>query len=383
MRKLLFASAKMQYPFGEGGAETVIHDILTQFNHFGIQLESWGQIDYTKIDQLIDYCKEESLLIQSNQHIRNYQNIQIPSEFWVKYQIPYPIRLTFQEFFLNDLEKYMIETMPQWVLTQAEGAEDIIELAKRHHIKTALYIHNGLELDYFSKIDPRSIDLIFANSAFVKKKIDHQYQITSILWPPYINFDPFKDVRSMPSPPAPFPSADGRGGDLNKYVTFINPVPVKGVSTFLQIVRQMPDIQFLCVEGWPVSDAVKNVINQLPNLVFLPKQSTLASIFHRTKLLLVPSIWEEAFGRVILEAQACGVPVIASQRGGIPEAVGQGGILISDYQNPKKWIEEIRKVLSSTHEHLSQKAIENSKIYEKLSTEILTQMMNQFFVSSK
>lgn len=38
-------------------------------------------------------------------------------------------------------------------------------------------------------------------------------------------------------------------------------------------------------------------------------------------LLIVPSISEEGFGRVILESLACGTPVIGARRGAIPDAL--------------------------------------------------------------
>ena len=46
---------------------------------------------------------------------------------------------------------------------------------------------------------------------------------------------------------------------------------------------------------------------------------------------MVPSVWLENYPTVVLEAQACGVPVIASRVGGLPEMVNDGidGLLVS------------------------------------------------------
>ena len=41
----------------------------------------------------------------------------------------------------------------------------------------------------------------------------------------------------------------------------------------------------------------------------------------KIRLLVVPSLWEEPFGRVIIEAHACACPVLVSNRGGMPELI--------------------------------------------------------------
>lgn len=47
-------------------------------------------------------------------------------------------------------------------------------------------------------------------------------------------------------------------------------------------------------------------------------------------LVVIPSLWPEAFGRTVLDAYACGRPVIASQIGGLPELVdGDTGVLVA------------------------------------------------------
>jgi glycosyltransferase involved in cell wall biosynthesis len=52
---------------------------------------------------------------------------------------------------------------------------------------------------------------------------------------------------------------------------------------------------------------------------FIGHESDIPTYLTEVDLLVVPSVWEEPFGRVIIEAMASGVPVIATQVGGIPE----------------------------------------------------------------
>ena len=48
-----------------------------------------------------------------------------------------------------------------------------------------------------------------------------------------------------------------------------------------------------------------------------------------TRILLVPPVFEEPFGRVAAEAMINGIPPIVSDRGGLPETVGNGGIVLA------------------------------------------------------
>ena len=54
----------------------------------------------------------------------------------------------------------------------------------------------------------------------------------------------------------------------------------------------------------------------------IPYEKALA-VLRRALLVVIPSRWEEPFGRVALEALAHGVPIVASNRGGLPEIVGK------------------------------------------------------------
>lgn len=48
------------------------------------------------------------------------------------------------------------------------------------------------------------------------------------------------------------------------------------------------------------------------------------NFFAEIDVLVVPFVWHERFGRVVIEAYAHGTPVIAARRGGLPQIVGEG-----------------------------------------------------------
>jgi hypothetical protein len=52
----------------------------------------------------------------------------------------------------------------------------------------------------------------------------------------------------------------------------------------------------------------------------------LVSILNRHRVIAIPSRWQEPFGMVALEGMACGCVPIGSDGGGLPEAIGPGGL---------------------------------------------------------
>ncbi|CDH43069.1 glycosyltransferase [Candidatus Contendibacter odensensis] len=145
---------------------------------------------------------------------------------------------------------------------------------------------------------------------------------------------------------------DHKGG----YVTFINPHPWKGVELAFAIAQTCPDIPFLFVECWRLPKqeqaALQKRIQQTNNITWRPRSLDMREVYRDTSLLIVPSQCEEAWGRVVTEAQINSIPVLASNRGGLPEAVGNGGLILPQ-DDPAPWIEAIHTLWYNAEQRLN------------------------------
>jgi glycosyltransferase involved in cell wall biosynthesis len=122
------------------------------------------------------------------------------------------------------------------------------------------------------------------------------------------------------------------------YVTMVNPCVYKGISIFLSLAEKLPHVKFAAVEFWGTSTEDRAALERLPNVTLLQPSPNLDDIFAQTKILLMPSLWGEAFGYIVVDAMLRGVPVVASNVGGLPEAK-----LGVDYVLPVNMIERYEK----------------------------------------
>ncbi len=134
----------------------------------------------------------------------------------------------------------------------------------------------------------------------------------------------------------------------DRYVTFVNPQPHKGVFVFARIAEQLhrlrPDIPLLIVEGRSGVEWLEKTeldLSGLTNLNVMQNTPDVRDFYRVSRIVLMPSLWRESFGRVAAEAMINGIPVVASNRGALPEVLDGAGFLVDV---PEGYTPESREV---------------------------------------
>jgi glycosyltransferase involved in cell wall biosynthesis len=207
-----------------------------------------------------------------------------------------------------------------------------------------------------------------ANSRFTATKYRDAYGVNPTVIFPFI--DPRKYQTST----------------TRETVTFINPHPQKGVHIALEMACQCAEIPFTFVEAWLLAPDRRrdllHALQSLPNVTFMPVQKDMRTVYGKCKVLLAPSVWQEAYGRVASEAQMSGIPVIASARGGLPEAVGPGGILVDPNAPITEWVAALRKLWNDPQLYLELSAAARAYATRReMSYEFIFDAMEQALVA--
>ena len=98
--------------------------------------------------------------------------------------------------------------------------------------------------------------------------------------------------------------------------------PEKGVSALADAARLMPNIELNVIGTGPEQETLKDLANV--RLAGLQEPDAVRDAMCRAACLVMPSIWYENFPRTLVEAFACGLPVIASRLGAMAELVEDG-----------------------------------------------------------
>jgi glycosyltransferase involved in cell wall biosynthesis len=118
-------------------------------------------------------------------------------------------------------------------------------------------------------------------------------------------------------------------------------VPEKGIQNLLESFAKVKGIHnsLLILGSGPLmrslqSQSVELGIEKQVRWVSALEQTSVPDYLNCMDVLVLPSLttprWKEQFGRVLIEAQACEVPVIGSDSGAIPEVIDKAGLIFQE-----------------------------------------------------
>ncbi len=121
----------------------------------------------------------------------------------------------------------------------------------------------------------------------------------------------------------------------------------KGAKILVNIAKKEPRITFVFVGTGPDEEMLKQEALKCGNIKFEGRidNRKLPIYYNAADIFVIPSLYDEGFGRVIPEALSCGTPVIGSNRGGIKEALSSKvGMLVSSDES--SFHQAIRKLFN-------------------------------------
>jgi glycosyltransferase involved in cell wall biosynthesis len=311
--KILFATSHPYLPQIAGGAQTTAHELAGELQsrghsvavHSGLLPTDW-----------IGLRGRIALKIGPRKAIKD-ENLGYPVyRSWFPWETASEVDADFR---------------PDVVVAQSGHCVRMAKAHQSYGARIAVYFEN-VEFDTDLAGDPRELGAIpfMANSQFSASRYKQTFGLDPVVIYPLIDRKAYRTKTQASS------------------VVFINPHPDKGLELAIGLAARCAEIPFLFVEAWTLDNDQKARLQYqlaaLPNVTLLPRTQDMRTIYRRAKIVLAPSRYQETFGRVAAEAHVSAIPILASRQGGLPEAVGPGGVLL-DYDAPiNHWAEMLRRL---------------------------------------
>ena len=177
------------------------------------------------------------------------------------------------------------------------------------------------------------VDLFIANSSFIARRIDKCYRrLAQVVHPPVDTefFCPAEGSDSVNTP-----------GSEKYYITASRMVPYKRIDLIAQAFANMPDKKLRIIGDGPEYDKVSAIAAQADNIELLGycTGDILRQQLRGAEAFIFAA--EEDFGIAPVEAQACGIPVIAYGKGGALDSVSEESGVFFPEQSAQSLIEAV------------------------------------------
>jgi glycosyltransferase involved in cell wall biosynthesis len=331
--KILLAARWPHYPQGGGGMERNTHELCLHLVKRGL-----------KPAVICDLHADRSLLVLRNRLLRRIRpSIRFPMDTGSGYPV-------FRGWGEDGAAEVVSRFRPDAVVVQSAESLPLLQSYQGLGVSRIAYFHE-VERVYDAGVlaqSPEAIGLL-ANSRFTAEKMATYAGFMPAIVRPLIDRSLY-EVDTRP-----------------RSVLFINTIPRKGVEIAFRLAESRPDVPFDFVRPWMLKpadiDGLEKRARAAGNITLHPPTNDMRPHYARTRLLLAPSQWEEAWGRVATEAQINGIPVLASNRGGLPESVGPGGLLVPHDAPMPEWEAAFSRLWDDpgTHAQMSEAARTHSR----------------------
>lgn len=345
--RILFATNHSYIPQMTGGSEYSTHDLCCEFIKHGHEAAVLSSID-----------KYDFIWLRNRFISKLRKKKFIPDKL-----VGYPVYRGWDV--KKGISDVVSEYKPDIVIVQAGHPFELANAFAELKVPVVFYARDVDFKKNKEVLKKNKLIGFVANSEFTAKKLRDFANVNAVVIPPLI--DPEKYLVH----------------DKGNAVVHIGLAAAKGVETSFQLAQKRPDIPFIFLESWPLPNKefrkYQLRAEQMPNVTVARRKSDMREVYRLCKILLVPSLWDEAWGRVVTEAQLSGIPVIASGRGGLPESVGRGGIIVPPDSEIDEWEKGLSRLWDDKDEYLKLSFEAKSRSYDKdISKDYLTSKLLKF-----
>lgn len=159
------------------------------------------------------------------------------------------------------------------------------------------------------------------------------------------------------------------------------------IEAIAELAREYPNIKLVIVGEGKERNNLEKLGDKLKlkaNLAFLGRQKNIPQLLSSSDIFVLPSAQREAFGFVNLEAMICGLPVVTTKVGGIPEIVkdGETGFLVEP-QNANSLKENLKKLIENAKLRKSMGEKGRKRAMQNFSAEKMAAQYENIYAKSK
>lgn len=310
--RVLFVNPRIYLPQLLGGVETTTFDLCRQLTNMGHPAAVMCQVG--RHDSIWLYNRLKSRLTRRAFPRTSYRGLPV-----------------YRGYLHHQAMHEVVEDFRPDAIIVSGGADESFEVSPyctETGVRCAFYFH---ELNTLRRLEkPQLLDgmSLISNSTYTAGVVKQLIKLDSVVVPPLVDREAYVLETSR------------------RHVTMVNPRRIKGGQIAFDLAKACPDIPFVFVEAWHTKDSFVRGLcaaaRDMPNVTWHEPTLDMHRIYAGTRIQLVPSQWEETWGRVVTEAQASGIPVLARAYAALPESVGSGGVLVDPDAPLETWVKALR-----------------------------------------